>query len=273
MAVICVARELAALGDETVKELARITGYRPVDKAYIENRMSELGMSPETRSKYDEKKPGFWASLSQDRDDYLHYLKTVLYEEASRGDCIVAGRGGFAIFAGVPGVISIKLVSPLDARVQRVRAFYQCDEKRALHLIKQSDHDRKGFHDYFFNLDWNSALNFDIVINTGREHPTTIARMIDRLRELTVTAEREKASLTRLAELRLGQAVIGEIIYRKGLPIHFMEADVRGGTVTLHGVANTQGAVDSAAAIAAAVPGVESVENAIQIVQDYAIMP
>lgn len=273
MAVICVARELAALGDETIRDLAETTGYRPIDKEFVERRMGELGVSPEIKAKYDEKKPGFWASLSQDRDDYLHSLKTVLYEEAAKGDCIIAGRGGYAIFAGVPGVISIKLVAPLEARIRRIAAHFKCDDKRAESIIRQSDHDRKGFHAYFFNSDWTDPVNFDLTVNTAREHPATIAKTIDQLRSLVIGVEGEKACMARLAELALGQKVVTEIIFRQKVPIHFLEADVRGATVTLHGVANTQGAIDLAKTAASLVPGIQKVENSIQIVQEFAVMP
>ncbi|MBN2875568.1 MAG: cytidylate kinase family protein [Spirochaetales bacterium] len=273
MAVICVAREFAAFGDETVHELASMTGYRSIDKEYIETKMTKLGITPEVRAKYDEKKPGFWASLSQDRDDYLHFLKSVLYSEASQGNCIISGRGGFAIFAGVPGVISVRLVAPRDVKLQRISARFHCDEKRAEQLLRQNDHDRKGFHDYFFGLNWEDPVLYDMTINTGKEHPATVARIIDQLRTLTITAETEKASIARLSELRLGQDVVTEIVYTKRIPIHFVEADVKGGRVVLHGVANTQSAIDAAGQVAATVHGVESVENAIQIVQEFAVMP
>jgi cytidylate kinase len=273
MAIICVARELAALGDETVRELAKITGYRSVDKEALENRMSELGIKPETRAKYDEKKPGFWASLSQDRDDYLHFLKTALYEEAGKGDCIIAGRGAFAVFAGVTGVIAIKLMAPRELRISRIREHFKCDERHAEAMIKQSDHDRKGFHDYFFNVDWNDPASYDLTVNTAREHPATIAGVIDKLRVLVVSDEHEKACELRIKELNLGQKVVSEIVYAKHVPVHFLEADVRGGKVALHGVANTQSAIDAAGAAAMGVNGVEVVDNAIQIVQEFAVMP
>ncbi|OHD22384.1 MAG: phospholipid-binding protein [Spirochaetes bacterium GWB1_59_5] len=273
MAVICVAREFAALGDETVHELAKMSGYKPIDKEYIETKMTERGISPEVRAKYDEKKPGFWASLSQDRDDYLHFLKAVLFEEAANGDCIISGRGGFAIFAGVPGVLCIKLVAPRDKRLERVRTRFQCDDKRAEQLLRQNDHDRRGFHDYFFGVNWDDPVYYDLTINTGREHPATVARIIDQLRTLVITPEKEKACMTRMAELKLGQAIITEIVYTRRVPVHFVEADVKGAKVTLHGVANTQSAIDAAAAAAKAVPGIDLVENAIQIVQEFAVMP
>ena len=82
MAIITIARELAALGEEVARELSRITDYKLIDREYLEKRLSDYGLDAGKREKYDEKKPGFWASLSQERDDYLHFLKTALL----RGD-------------------------------------------------------------------------------------------------------------------------------------------------------------------------------------------
>ena len=164
-------------------------------------------------------------------------------------------------------------MAPDPVRIERIRVRFQCDERRAEQMLKQNDHDRKGFHDYFFNVDWNNADNFDLVINTGKEHPTTIAEVVNTLKKLLITEENEKACLKRLGELQIGQEIVTEIIYKRRIPIHFLEADIRGTQVTLHGVANTQGAIDSAGVAAMERPDIEVVENAIQIVQEFAVMP
>lgn len=273
MSVICIAREFAALGDEIALELAKITGFKAIGKEDIEAKMTNRGIPPEVRAKYDEKKPGFLASLSQDRDDYLHYLKCILYEEAAAGDCIISGRGGYAIFSGIPGVIAIKLVAPKEIRIQRIRARFACDDKRAEQLLRQNDRDRRGFHDYFFGMDWDDPVYYDLVINTGRDHPITVAQLIDQYKNLTISPEKAKESMKRMAELKLGQSIVSEILYNRRISIHFLEADVRGNKVILHGVANAQTAIDAAGSCALSVPGVEIVDNGIQIVQEFAVIP
>jgi len=271
--VICISRELASLGEETAHELAEITGYRYLDKSYVEKKLSEYGIAAAEIQKFDEKKPGFWASLSRGRDDYLHFLKTVLYEEAQSGDCILVGRGGMGIFMGVPGVIAIRLTSPLPIRVERIKSYYNCDEHHAEQLARQSDNDRDGFHRYFFNLDWRDPVNYDMVLNTGLEHPATVAQIINQYRLLTITKEIESKCGQRLRELSLGQKVITAVLFDKEIPIHFLEADVKGEVVTLHGVANTKQAIDAAVAAAHDVSGSYTVESAIQVVQEYTVMP
>jgi cytidylate kinase len=273
MAIITIARELAALGEEVARELSRIADYKLIDREYLEKRLSDYGLDAGKREKYDEKKPGFWASLSQERDDYLHFLKTALFEEVIGGECIVVGRGGEAIFKTVPSLVALKLVSPLALRVERVMKSYGCDERHARQIVEESDHNRSGFHKYFFSMDWNDPRGYDLTVSMAKLQPAQVAKTIDDFRRILVDAAKEEAGKRRLAELLLGQRVVTEIVYAKKVPVHFLEAAADGTRVVLHGVANTQAAIDAALAAARSVPGVSEAESAIQVVQEFTVMP
>ncbi|MCA1950215.1 MAG: cytidylate kinase family protein [Treponema sp.] len=273
MAIITISRELAALGDEIAHELAELTGYRFVDKQALENRITSYGFNSEKLEKYDEKKPAFWASLSRDRDDYIHYLKSALLAEAELGPCIFVGRGANAVFKDIPGCIFIRLVAPLAIRIERVKSYFRCDEKRAKQIIEQSDKDRSAFHRYFFDIDWANPVHYHLVLNTGFVHPASAAEEIRHLVSLMVTPDTEAQLKTRLQSLSLGQKVIHHILYTLAIPIHFLEASCIGDTVVLRGVANSQSAVEAAVAGAQQVPGVSHVQSEIQVVQEYSVMP
>jgi cytidylate kinase len=273
MAIITIARELAALGEEVARELSRITNYKLIDKEYLEKRLTDYGLSPEKREKYDEKKPGFWASLSQERDDYLHFLRSALFEETTSGDCIVVGRGGAAVFRTVPSLVAVKFVAPLALRVERVMKSFACDERHALQIVEESDHNRIGFHKYFFSLDWADPRSYDLTFNSIKGDSAQVAKIIDDYRKTIVDKPKEETGKSRLAELLLGQRVVTEIVYAKKVPVHFLEATADGGRIVLHGVANTQAAIEAALAAARSLPGVTEAESAIQVVQEFTVMP
>ncbi|HCM26694.1 MAG TPA: phospholipid-binding protein [Treponema sp.] len=273
MAIITISREIAALGDETASELAKLLDYRFVDKASLEQRFATYGFSERKLEKFDERKPSFWASLSQDRDDYLHYLKTAMYAEAMEGNCVFIGRGAGAIFKDLPGVVSVRLIAPMPIRIERVKSYFRCDDKRARQIIEQSDHDRAGFHKFFFDSDWTSPDNYQLTLNTGFMHPSTAAELIKELRDLCVTTEADAKSRNRIKDMALAQAVVNRVLYEKKIPIHFLEAKVDDGAVVLNGVANSQASVEASVAAAKEVPGVRSVLGEIQVVQEYSVMP
>ncbi|GHV82150.1 phospholipid-binding protein [Spirochaetia bacterium] len=273
MAIITISRELAALGDETAQELAKLLDYRFVDKRTLEERIKSYGVAGPRFDKYDERKPSFWASLSQDRDDYLHYLKTAMLSEAGEGNCVFIGRGANAVFRGLPGVISLFLVAPVEIRLERVKSYFHCDEKRARQIIDQSDHDRIGFHHYFFDIDWKESANYHLTLNTGGLHPAICAQIIKDLCDRAITPEAEVQHVQRLKDLSLGQTVVHQILYEKGISIHFLEASVFEGVITLFGVANSQALVEAALGVAKEIVGVGEVRSDIQVVQEYSVIP
>ncbi|MDR1390472.1 MAG: cytidylate kinase family protein [Treponema sp.] len=273
MAVITIARELAALGDETAHELAEQLGYRLVDKRSLEAGMKNLGVEESKISRYDEKKPSFLASLSQDKDDYLHYLKTVIYTEAGQGNCIFIGRGCAAIMRGFPGVVSVFLAAPSEVRLERVKSYFHCDDKRAKQILDQSDRNREGFYHYFFDTAWRTPENYHLTLNTGFLAPELCAGIIKNLRGLLVNGEDESSLALIIKDRILGQQIIQHILFEKNIPVHFLEASVTAGEVVLYGVANSQSLIECAIAGAKEVPAVSSVHSEIQIVQEYSLAP
>lgn len=271
MAIITVSRELAALGDEIAKELSKVLGYTLVNRKSIEEKIKSCGIAEEQLQKYDERKPSLFASLSQDRDDYLHHLKTVLLAEAESGNVIVVGRGASEIFRSVPGVLSVYLVAPLPIRIARVKSYFHCDEKRAKQIIEQSDQDRIGFHRLFFDIDWKDPDNYHLVLNSGSLSPSICSTVIKTVLDSIVSDEIERQNIVRLKELILGHRIKDYLLYDKMLPIHFLEVAVSDGQVTLYGVANSGPLADNARAAACEI--YESVHSEIQIVHEYNSIP
>ncbi|MDR2741217.1 MAG: cytidylate kinase-like family protein [Treponema sp.] len=273
MAIITISRELAAMGDETAQELAKLLGYRFIDKHSLEERIKSYGVVGRKFEKYDERKPSFWASLSQDRDDYLHYLKTAMLTEAAEGGCIFIGRGASAVFRDIPGVLAVFLVAPGGIRCERVKSYFHCDDKRARQIIDQSDRDRMGFHRYFFDIEWKESSNYHLILNTGFLHPSAAAEIIKFHRDHVITSEVEIQNTARLKELILGQQVVHHILYKKEIPIHFLEASVAEKIVTLYGVANSQSLVEAAVSAAREAAPSGTINSEIQVVQEYSVTP
>ncbi|MDR3303677.1 MAG: cytidylate kinase family protein [Treponema sp.] len=273
MAIVTISRELAALGDETAHELSTLLKYRFIDKRVLEERVKSYGEVGHKLQKYDERKPLFLASLSQDRDDYLHYLKTAMLAEVGSGSCVVIGRGAHVMFRNMPGVLSVFLVAPFEIRVERVKSYFHCDDRRARQIIEQSDKDREGFHHYFFDIDWRQSGNYHLTLNTGHLRPTVCAEIIKYVRDELISVEAETQNDTRLKELSLGQQVKHYILYEKEVPIHFLETAVTQGVVTLYGVANSQSLVEAALTTARDAFPACSMQSEIQVVQDYSVMP
>lgn len=273
MAVIAISRQVAALGDEIAQSLASYTGYKFVDRKAIEKRIIELGFSEEKLKRYDEKKPGFFASLAKDRDEYLDYLQTAIFEAANDGNCILIGRGSFIILEDVPNLFSVRFVAKNPVRIQRLMNEFNWDEKKARQRIEESDTNRLGFHKSFFNLANVDPALFHLTINTGLIDVDDAAKTIAGLCSKLISPELEQRGKAKIADLYAAQKLVNVIVFEHKLNINFLKAVIVDDIVTLQGVAESAAVAERAVAIAQEVMPTKKIVSAISIVQDFKAYP
>ena len=269
MAIITVSRKIASLGDETSTELAKILGYKFAERKELEQHLIDIGLSKEKLKKYDEKRPGFWASLSKDRDEYFDLLRQVVYEIAKDGNCIFIGRGGFAILQNIPGVYTVRLVSDDEKRLSRLQKEFNYSEKKAKELIKESDNNREGFHKCFFNVEHKEATFYNMVLNTTNITPNEAAKIIKAGLEITIKKEDEEKGILVIKDLLQAQTIVNHISFVLKLPIHFLDAEVLEKEFILHGLAGSPYAIEKALDIAKEICKDKKVSSNIKLINEY----
>jgi CMP/dCMP kinase len=96
-----------------------------------------------------------------------HTTKTIL-RLAGLGRTILVGRGAEAITNRLPFVFHVRLVAPLERRIQHTSQYYKLTEEDAAKMIKEADHARRRYLRRYFDADVEDPLLYDLVLNTGR---------------------------------------------------------------------------------------------------------
>lgn len=273
MAIITISRQIASYGDETALALAEILKYKFVDKKDLEKELMDRGISKENLAHYDERKPGFWASLSRNRDAYFDNLREIVYQHAINGNTIFIGRGGFALLHDMPGCYAVRLVASDEVRVARLMKEFDWPEKKARALMTESDSNREGFHQCFFDIKPEDPTHYHIVINTDFATAPQAASIIAHAYRTSISPMDEQEGLQRIAELLLGQRIVNTIAFKEELPIYFLDAEVSGTQVVLHGVADSVACIDTALKIAEGFAQGRSVTTQISVVNEYKPYP
>jgi cytidylate kinase len=273
MAIVAISRQVAALGDEIAAAAAEKLGYRFVRRQDLEQRIVDLGFPAEKLSKYDEKKPKFFASLVKDRDEYLQYLQTAVLEAAADDNCILIGRGAYIILEDVESLISFRLVAKESIRLARLEEEFSWNEKQARQRIEESDTNRRGFHKSFFNIDVDDPVRFHLVMNTGIINTEEGADIIANLVQTTITPERDAAGNEKLQTMLDAQLLVNKLIFEYKINIEFLRAVIEDKTITLQGVADSSAVVERALKLTAeAMPGYTA-KSVVSIIQDFKAYP
>lgn len=140
------------------KEIAQ---FMPEDRvSTIQDAVEEiLGLHPSSRT------------LRQLTTETMQHL-------AGLGHVILIGRAANIITQQMPNVFHVRLVAPLDQRVQRVMTHRQLDQQAALRVVQQSDLGRARYLKNHFHSNIDDNLQYDLVINTGRIPHREVARLI-----------------------------------------------------------------------------------------------
>ena len=91
----------------------------------------------------------------------------ILRSIANEGPCVIVGRCADYVLEGHPGLVSLFVSAPMEARVARVMRRNNLSESDARSRIARVDKNRASYYRYFTDENWGQARNYDLCINSG----------------------------------------------------------------------------------------------------------
>ena len=86
---------------------------------------------------------------------------------ASVGNVILIGRGGNVITARLPNMFHVRLVAPLEERIEHSHKSYGMTKTEARKFCLREDLGRERYLKKYFRADINDPLLYHLIINTG----------------------------------------------------------------------------------------------------------
>jgi len=114
-------------------------------------------------------------------DKYRHYLEMAINDLAKADNQVFIGRATQMILRDLPNAYHVRVIAPLEVRVQKAMELMKATEAEALALIKETDANRKKFIQESYKVDWADSFLYDLVINTGRVNIEHAAKAVAEL--------------------------------------------------------------------------------------------
>jgi cytidylate kinase len=183
---IAISREKGANGTQVAEKLGERLGWPVYDRELLRRVAEDMGLRTSLLEGVDEKRTNWVMSLLDpftvrnpvSEGTYLHHLMRLLVALATRGECIIVGRGA-AQFLPAQGTLRVRLVAPLDDRVRVIQDRDGISREEAARRVKAADEDRSRFVREHFGKDPTAAAEYDLVLNTSRFSPEECAELIE----------------------------------------------------------------------------------------------
>lgn len=239
MAILTISREYGSGGHEIGQRVAEKLGYQFVDKERLFQDLDRAGTQwGRLAREVDEVCPTLWERHDWQYRGYVAQTEALVLSYAEVDKVVLIGRGGSFLLQGIPFSLRVRLVAPLEVRVERVMVRERLNRDAALRLITQVDGDRSCYVKANYGSDWGQDRLYDLTLNTDNlTYDQVVDILVRGLKEKEPLATPEsRAHLQRLA---LAYRLKARIATDPRLLVPTLKVDLEDGALVVSGIIHT----------------------------------
>lgn len=271
MAIITIQRGTKSGGEALAKCVAEDLGYPLLGREVLQDAAAQLGVPAKDVGEKMEESPGRFGRTPLITKLYVAAVRAALADHAKDGDLVYHGLAGGLLLRSLPGVLRVRLIAPLEYRVQALMDSHGMDEDSAAAYIREVDEARYMWVKKVYGEDNRDSSLYDMVLNLGSftvPEACEVLKVAAARPEFAMTPERMKA----LRDFRLACQVRLALLEDLGTQTLELDATVSDAVATVTGEApllNTGEVGNRIAEIVRSVPGVKEVRLAIEWFDPY----
>lgn len=257
MSIITISRGTFSGGKMLAECLSAKLGYRCIDRDALVRKAATQRVSEFDLRAALEEPPVFPGRFNHRRYVYLALIQAALTEEVRTGKAVYHGLAGHLLLKGVPGLLRLRIIAPLELRIRMAEERLNLKRSEAIDYIDRMDRDRRNWTQFLYGVDWGNPSLYDILFNLDcisiEQACGAVASMVE-----TGGFEFTQESQTVMDDLALASRVRAQLA-QDPYTLHLeVEVGAKSGFVSIRGddLEEESGAIQR---VAGAVPGVTGV--------------
>ena len=267
MTVIAMTQEMATLGVNVAQGVAQALKLKIIQHEVGDSVAERMQVKHSLIRRVREGQAGWLEKRGVDADAFAVYAAEEILTLAQAGNVLIRGWGATCTLKGVAHIPCVRVCAPMEDRVRWLMERLDSDDAElAREEIERSEAAHTARIQQNFGVTLGDPLLYDLVLNTGR---VSIESCIEQIVALTRRPEFQPtaASIAQLANLTLQARVRAALRASEETEEVNIAPEADDGLVTLRGIVVSADERSKAGAIAAALPGVKSVDNQLRVME------
>ena len=265
MPLVTMPREMGTLGKDIAAAVAQQLGKPLVHHEIIDNLANKMRLRKSHVMRFLEGKASLWDKMTTDETSLSIYTADEILRLAGKGEVgVIRGWGATHLLDTVSHVVRVRVCAPDNTRTDRMMQRLNSSDRAAVEKeIRLSDEAHTAITRRHFDINWKDAEHYDLVLNTSRMSvDECIGAVMNALKQATFQESRESAKI--LHDLALQAHVRAALRNDERTQKLNITIQAAAGHITLSGVIEKSDEIKHATEIAASVPGVTGVTNALK---------
>jgi cytidylate kinase len=168
MAILTIARKYGSGGREIGQAIAEQLKYDYIDRRRILDDMKAEGKQWEERAKhFDENYPNLWERYDWSFRGFVALNQSYFLDYALKDKVVIMGRGGNFLLKGIPFVLRVRVIAPIERRIEKVMEKEGVNTENARWLIEKADHEMARAIYLIYGREWENPEEYERVFDTG----------------------------------------------------------------------------------------------------------
>jgi cytidylate kinase len=165
MAIVTVSRGSKCGGKALAELVAREVGLPCVGREVLVEAAAKLRVPEWLLAEKMEQAPGLWERMALERRVYIAAVQTALADCAMHGRLVYHGMAGHLLLRGVPAVLRVRLIAPIETRVRAVMDERGVTRDEAASYIHRIDEQRVRWTKLMYGVSLLDSDLYDVIIN------------------------------------------------------------------------------------------------------------
>lgn len=165
MQIICISRGVLSGGDDLARQLAKKLDYACVSREELIEAAIKEGIQVGKLEMAMVKPRLFGEQLDLERERYLAFSTAYLCDRTVEGRVVYHGRTGHLLLRGIDHVLSVRVVSDEEQRVQRAMKELSLGRTKARKYLDEVDEDWRRWARSMYGIGWEDTAQYDLVVN------------------------------------------------------------------------------------------------------------
>jgi cytidylate kinase len=165
MAIITISRGTMSGGEALARCISEKLKISAVSAEILEEASRRFGISQALLQQQLEKTKGLVRGPSPERNLYLTAIQLALAEKARKGPFVYYGHAGHLLMKGVPQVLKVRVIAPLEQRSRKLAQSENMPLEEAQKTIEKMEEGRIKWTRFLYGVDWRDPSLYDLVIN------------------------------------------------------------------------------------------------------------
>jgi hypothetical protein len=264
MPIITITRGSLSATFRLAQKISEILGCKPVAREEVLEHAAIYGIQETGLGSgiMEKEPPHFWDRHSAQRRQYLIFFKAALMDFLVEGNAVYNGHLGQFLLGDIPRLMRVRANASMQFRVNTLMKESGMTEAQAEQYVKEIDIKRRSWAKFLYGVEFDSNLNFDLILNMDRMSVDTMAGIIACATERP-EFKQDAQSLKQIRDARL-RAVIYAALARsprtRGMELK-VDCDSESGKTLISGAAPVYGAETWIGDIKDVVSRVENVKS------------